>query len=111
MTTIASIRRRQGIAPPITPAQHAEYERAKAERRAKNVVNAVEILTRNHVQFKQRAVTGSSAHSVLFAFEVFNPKDIAGITYYPEIGLWHDADGGAHYGCRNLVKHLKGECL
>jgi len=105
MTTIASIRARQGIAPPITEQQRAEYEQAKAARRAKNVVNAREILDRNGVQYLEIEMSPSNTENLTVCFRM---RDVH---YFPETGLWLDVNCERHFGCRNLVRHLKGEVI
>jgi hypothetical protein len=105
MTTIASIRKRQGIAAPITESQRAEYERAKAKRRGDNVVNAMEILARNGLDWEVR--NGSAHEGSLFKVR----SGFIVIHYWPEIGRWIDKDGATRFGCRNLVRYLKGEVI
>lgn len=109
MTTIATIRKRQGIPAPITEQQRDEYEQAKAQRRSKNVVNAREILANNQIGWGELPHIPKDGNGVLF--RVRHPERLACFDYYPEIGLWIDESGGSHYGCRNLVKYLKGEVV
>jgi hypothetical protein len=87
-----------------------DYEQMKKIRREKNVVNAREILRRAGCMW----IECHSSHPDGVAFSVYlamAPYGTLGepIPYWPEIGKWIDRDYHNHYGCRNLVKYLKGE--
>ncbi len=89
-----------------------DYEQMKKIRREKNVVNAREILRRNGCSW----VEYHSSHADGIAFSVYAaivPYGTLGapVSYWPETGKWIDRDNHNHYGCRNLVKYLKGELL
>jgi hypothetical protein len=110
MVTLATIRKRQGIEPPITPRQHEEYDEAKRLRRIQNVVNAREILRREGLDWDELP----SSHPDGIAFNVYLAELPYGrigepVPYWPEIGLWRTfGDFAVRYGCKNLVKYLKG---
>lgn len=96
MTSIASIYRHRGLE--FDPDQ---YDQMKAERRARNVANAKEVLTKNQIEF---VVTGSGPDGVAMR--------VGEIAYWPEVGRWILKGGSVRYGLRNLVKYLKnGEII
>lgn len=113
MTTLASIRKRQGIPPPTTEAEHAEYERLKAERRAKNVVSARDILKRNGLYWTECQAPYQDQGVIFYvAIDQQHWENDEAITYQPEVGAWYLSHPMiVRFGCRNLVKYLKGEVV
>jgi hypothetical protein len=100
MARLLDVLHRQGMEPQ-TDKEWEDYQKQKAERRAKNVANAVELLTRNEIRY-MRTKDIDEGGLVLFT--------IGTIKYYPEEGKWYDAAQDLYrFGLRNLVKHLKGE--
>jgi hypothetical protein len=86
---------RQGIS------DWTEYADSKQMRRNKNVVAAREVLTRNHIDFKEQ-------YGRWFRIEEAEHR----IDYQPETGIWTDYGIKPHhkgYGIRNLVRHLRGK--
>ena len=74
------------------------YEEAKQMRRAKNILAAREVLTRNAIPYEEQnsglfTVTADDGHFIL---------------YYPPTGQWTDK-GHTGYGVRKLVRHIRGE--
>ena len=103
MTTVQTIRERQGLGK-LTP---EEYHQERAARRAKNVANAREIFARNGIDFHDWGEVNGRTH-----FSIF--RGLAEIWYFPEEGIWFNISHiqpQRHYGCRNLVKYIKGECI
>lgn len=90
-----------------------EYDRMKAARRMTNVANSRALLAQNDLVLDE---DGSGPDGVRF-FVGIGPRDewgcISGevVGYLPEVGRWFDKDMKARYGCRNLIKYLKGETL
>lgn len=101
MTTLLSIRARQGIPAPQTPDEWDAYEKMKAERREKNVANAVDILGKHGIIYAERRRWPEREW-------VVNAGGIL-VFYYPERGIWYDYSGVRHFGCRNLAKFCLGE--
>lgn len=102
MTTVQTIRERQGLGR-LSP---EEYAKAREDKRAQNVVNAREILQRNGVLYRDFGRCNGNVHFVIKQ----GPDEF---WYWPEEGLWLNIaleQPERHFGCRNLVKHLKGEC-
>jgi hypothetical protein len=86
-----------------------DYEQMKKIRREKNVVNASEILRRNDIAFSE---TNSTQPELGVCWVIpFPSVPDRPILYHPETGEWGHSGGIRHFGCRNLVKYLKGECL
>lgn len=103
MTTVQTIRERQGLGK-LTP---EEYHQERAARRAKNVANAREILARNGIEFREQDSIFTNGSRIRFIISLnFGIER----SYYPETGEWYDLNQNAHFGCRNLVKYLKGSC-
>lgn len=103
MSTIREIQARQGIPTPKSDADWKKYREDKALRRAKNVVNAREVLDRNGVHY----VEGKD-HDGLVLFTIVEPGTDF-IYYRPEEGRWNSTlDIRVHFGVRNLVRYLKG---
>lgn len=100
MTSLLRIKARQGIPPPDTPEGWDQHEEEKRLRRIKNVVSAREILARNGIEWYEDATV----------FRIEHEKLIRPIVYMPETGKWLDMEHNWRFGCRNLVKYLKGEC-
>jgi hypothetical protein len=110
MTVLAAIYRRQGLE--ITDWE--KYEAHKAERKAQNVANAKDVLTKNCIAFEE--LPGRVGTDQLVAFNVFKPVGIrmdedVQIPFYPEIGKWVDLDYNVHFGVRNLARYITGDPL
>lgn len=106
MTTVQTLRERQGLGR-LSP---EEYHRERAARRAKNVANAREILARNGLDWDEIPLTSDA--EIAFNVYLATPYGPIGhkITYWPAIGTWLDFHDDTRYGCRNLVRYIKGEC-
>ena len=110
MTILAKIYERQGI-PLETDEDWAKYEAHKVERRAKNVVNARDVLFRNCIAWDELGRVGTDQ---LVAFNVFCASQLNSdadriIPYWPEIGKWIDLNGHIRFGIRNLARYIKGD--
>lgn len=106
MTQLNRIIHSRGGKHPETDEEWTAYEKAKLERRAKNVANAREILTRNSIDYIDLGRDGNS--ETLFTIYQGNIF----LFYLPETGAWWNQAGDQkeqHFGARNLVKYLKGE--
>jgi hypothetical protein len=107
MTQLNRIIAARGGKHPETDAEWDKYEADKAARRAKNVANAREILNRNRIDYTDLGPDGNS--ETLFTIHQGNIF----LFYLPETGAWWDQAADRkeqRFGCRNLVKYLKGEC-
>lgn len=93
MTYMSSILARKGV-----EVSGDEYRRLKAERRAKNVVNAIEVLTRHSMNFRVARNWPETEFHV-------RTKWNALLFYYPARGIWFTEDGERRFGVRNLVKY------
>lgn len=99
MSRIMDIIDRQGLPRPQTDADWAKYTAEKQIRRAQNVINAVEVLQANGIEFTR------DKHNGKVQFIITHEN--CGIVYYPEEGRWYTVDK-EHFGVRNLVKYLLG---
>lgn len=95
--------KKQGIPAPRTQAERVAYEAEKAERRLRNVVNAREILERNKIEYRESQLPCGDP--------VFVIDDGGVITYYPADGRWYTSRRTVHFGCRNLVRFVKGSVI
>ena len=108
MTILAALYRRQGLE--ITDWE--AYETHKAKRKAQNVANARDILTKNFIAFEE--LPHRVGIEQLVAFNVFKPmgntmeEDVM-VMFYPEIGKWLDLDYKVHFGARNLARYITGD--
>lgn len=95
------IDKRRGISKPVTESEIEAYRKHAQERRETNVVNAREILSRNGIGWIEFASDDEPVFMINWA----------GFTtrYRPMCGKWFDRQGVERYGCRNLVRYLKGE--
>lgn len=102
MSSLLNMIVKQGLKRPETPAEWAEYEKAKLAKRATNVANAAEVLKHNEITFEQSVDRAYNKGAILFS--------IGDIRYYPEDGSWF-APGvaGTKYGVRKLVIHMRGK--
>lgn len=108
MTTLLSIKARQGIPAPKDDREWLDYERERIARRQLNVKSAREILTRNGLYWTEcRADYQKDGIVFYVAISQERWNDAETITYLPEVGRWY-VGLVARFGCRNLVKYLKG---
>ena len=106
MTQLDRIRVARGGKRPETSDEWEQYERDKVARRAKNVVNAREVLERNQIRYRDWGRVNLLVH--------FSVYDLSGseFWFYPETGLWFCIDNlqpEHRFGVRNLARHIKGD--
>lgn len=104
MTTLLRVQEKLGKSRPQTDSEWEAYSADKKARRAKNVVNAREILDRNGIVYAESA----NDHGIMFRLCKAGSNSV--IWYYPEDGRWYVKGEPVHFGCRNLVRFLKGAC-
>lgn len=106
MAKLMDVQRRQGMSPPMTEAEIAQYEIDKKERRANNVANAIILLRQNKIDYKDCDRIFSRY------FLIDHPK--GQIKYYPQTGRWYEftEKNPIHsFGVRALIRFLKNEAL
>lgn len=92
--------KKQGFGPPKTAHERKAYRDEKAARRAKNVVNAREILARNGIEYQETQLQPDGT-----LFVIHEPR---AIWYYPADGRWYAKGEPVHFGARNLVRFVNG---
>jgi hypothetical protein len=111
MVCLAALYNRQGL-PLETPEQWAEYDRRRAERKERNVLNAREVLFRNAIPWDELGRVGREqvvAFNVVMAGSLVDGSDDVILPFYPEIGKWFTAKGEPRFGVRNLARYITGD--
>lgn len=102
--SLLDIKSRRGDKRPETHDEWERYEADKVARKAKNVASAREILARNGITYRDYGAVNGRVHFVI-------PNGNEELWYWPETGLWFDINQlrhAEHFGCKNLVRHIKG---